>query len=115
MIHQKSVQDLTESYLKSLISEVVGSLSPDFDSFVPFGEMGIDSFYVLKITRKLESDFGVLPKSLLFENFNIDDLANYFAGKHGPTLCAMFAKDLQDADSVDHTNGRRLKPVEVLE
>ena len=115
MIHQKSLQDLAESYLKSLISEVVASLSPDFDSLTPFGELGIDSFYVLKIIRKLESDFGTLPKSLLFENFNIDDLANYFVGKHEQTLCAMFAKELQDADSVAHTNGRRLKPVEVLE
>ncbi len=115
MIHQKSLQDLTESYLKSLISEVVGSLSPDFDSLTPFGELGVDSFHVLKTIRKLEASFGVLPKSLLFENFNIDDLANYFVGKHEQTLCAMFAKESQDADSVAHTNGRRLKPVEVLE
>ena len=115
MIHQKSLQDLTESYLKSLISEVVGSLSPDFDSLTPFGELGVDSFHVLKTIRKLEASFGVLPKSLLFENFNIDDLANYFVGKHEQTLCAMFAKESQDADSVVHINGRRLKPVEVLE
>ena len=70
-------------------------MSPDFDSLRPFGELGIDSFYVLKIIRKLEADFGTLPKSLLFENFNINDLANYFVGKHEQTLCAMFAKELQ--------------------
>jgi polyketide synthase PksN len=115
MIHQKSLQDLTESYLRSLISEVVESLSPEFDSFAPFGELGVDSFHVLKTIRKLEASFGTLPKSLLFENFNINDLANYFVGKHEQTLCAMFAKELEGAVSVAHANGRRLKPVEVIE
>jgi len=115
MIYQKSLQDLTEPYLKSLISEVVGSLSPDFDSFAPFGELGVDSFHVLKTIRKLEASFGRLPKSLLFENFNINDLANYFVGKHEQTLCAMFAKELQGADSGADTIDRQLKPVEVLE
>ena len=78
MIDQEVLRDQTEAYLKSLISEVSGSLSADFDSCAPFGELGIDSFYVLKIIRRLEADFGTLPKSLLFENFNINDLAHYF-------------------------------------
>ena len=82
LMYQELLRDLTESYLKSLIAEVSGALKPDFDSFAPFGELGIDSFHVLKIIKKLEGDFGVLPKSLLFENFNINDLADYFAGKH---------------------------------
>src|SRR5579859_171640 len=113
MIHQERLQGLTESYLKSLISEVSGSLSPDFDSLAPFGEMGIDSFSVLKIIRRLESDFGTLPKSLLFEHFTINDLANYFASKHEQTLAAKFAEELHGANGFAHTNGRKLKPVEI--
>src|SRR6267378_7743587 len=97
MNHQELLQDLTESYLKSLISDVSGSLSSDFDSSAPFGEMGIDSFYVLKIIKRLEADFGTLPKSLLFENFNIADLAGYFVSKHAEVLTARFADRLQDA------------------
>jgi polyketide synthase PksN len=115
MIHQELLPDLTELYLKSLISEVSGSLSSDFDSFAPFGELGIDSFYVLKIIRRLEADFGTLPKSLLFENFTINDLASYFVAKHGQTLSAKFAEELQGANSLAGANGRRLKPVEMLE
>ena len=49
MIDQELLRDLTESYLKSLISEVSRSLRSDFDSSAPFGELGIDSFHVLKI------------------------------------------------------------------
>ncbi|HEX6095443.1 MAG TPA: SDR family NAD(P)-dependent oxidoreductase [Thermoanaerobaculia bacterium] len=85
---------MTESYLKSLMCEVAGSLSPDFDSLTAFGEMGIDSFHVLKIVKRLEMDFGALPKSLLFENFRISDLAGYFVGAHEPTLLTMFASQL---------------------
>jgi polyketide synthase PksN len=97
MIDQELLHDLTESYLKALISEVSDSLSPDFDSLAAFGELGINSFQVLKIIKKLEADFGTLPKSLLFSNFNINDLANYFADKHTATLAARFAERLQGA------------------
>src|SRR5207244_10291754 len=94
MNHQELLQDLTESYLKSLISDVSGSLSSDFDSSAPFGELGIDSFYVLKIIKRLEADFGTLPKSLLFENFNITDLAKYFVTKNAQKLSARLAAEL---------------------
>src|SRR6476646_2195918 len=97
MVYQELLRDLTESYLKSLISEASGALHADFDSSAPFAELGIDSFYVLKIIRRLEADFGTLPKSLLFENFNINDLANYFVSKHEQTLSQKFAEQLQRA------------------
>src|SRR6267143_1277072 len=113
MTDQERLQCLTESYLKSLISEVSGSLSSDFDSLAPFGEMGIDSFHVLKIIRRLEADFGTLPKSLLFENFTINDLADYFVCKHEQTLAAKFAEQLHGANGFAHTNGSKPKPAEV--
>src|SRR5215475_4086681 len=113
MTYQDALPDLTEAYLKSLISEATGSPSSEFDSFAPFGELGVDSFHVLKIIRKLEADFGTLPKSLLFENFTISDLVNYFVAKHEQTLSAKFAEELQGANSLAPTNGRRQKPVEV--
>ncbi|HKD15247.1 MAG TPA: SDR family NAD(P)-dependent oxidoreductase [Candidatus Angelobacter sp.] len=114
MIHQEQLQDLTESYLKSLISEISGALSSEFDSLAPFGELGIDSFYVLKIIRRLEADFGTLPKSLLFEHFTINDLASYFVRNHEQALAARFAEKLQGGNSFAHTNGW-LKPVEAPE
>ncbi|MGA3092601.1 MAG: SDR family NAD(P)-dependent oxidoreductase, partial [Terriglobales bacterium] len=114
MVHLELLQDLTESYLKSVISEASGSLNPDFDSFAAFGELGINSFYVLKIIRKLESDFGRLPKSLLFENFTINDLAKYFVGKHERTLSAKFARELQGVNSSADINGEQVKPVPFL-
>ena len=113
MNHQERLQSLTESYLGSLISEVSGSMSSDLDSMAPFGELGIDSFSVLKIIRKLEADFGTLPKSLLFEYFTISELATYFASKHEQTLTAKFAEELQRSNGFAHADRRKLQPVEV--
>jgi amino acid adenylation domain-containing protein len=110
MIQQEMLLDLTESYLKSLISDVSECLNRNFDSCAPFGELGINSFYVLKIIKRLEVDFGRLPKSLLFENFNINDLANYFVGKHEQVLLQKFAQQLQRFDGNAEANGH---PVET--
>ena len=115
MTHQELLRELTETYLKSLISEASGSLSSDFDSSAPFGELGIDSFCVLKIIRGLEADFGTLPKSLLFENFTVSDLAEYFVGRHEPILSEKFAVELRRAGSLNGGNGRHSGPPVVIE
>jgi acyl transferase domain-containing protein/tryptophanase/acyl carrier protein len=93
MVDQEMLQDLTESYLKSLILEASDTPNTDFDARAPFGELGINSYQVLKIIKMLEADFGTLPKSLLFENYNVNDLAGYFVEKHRETLFAKFAAD----------------------
>jgi acyl transferase domain-containing protein/tryptophanase/acyl carrier protein len=102
MMDQELLRDRTESYLKRVISSVADSLRPDFDSLGAFGELGINSFQVLKIIKKLEHDFGTLPKSLLFESFNVHDLGMYFAKHHDATLLALFA---------DETRGQRPEAV----
>ena len=91
MIDNERLVELTESYLKSLVRTAVGSMSADFAASAPFGELGIDSFRVLKIIKALEADFGRLPKTLLFENFNIADLAQYFIARHEQTLRSRLA------------------------
>jgi len=104
MIDRDLLQELTETYLRGVVLEAFEAAEPPldpaehpFDSFTPFREFGIDSFLVLKILRRLEKDFGTLPKTLLFENFNISDLASYFADKHVDTLSRLFAEQLQEA------------------
>ncbi|CAM4025648.1 SDR family NAD(P)-dependent oxidoreductase [Bordetella tumulicola] len=91
MLNHEMLLEYAESYLKSLIAEVSPDLGTDFDSSAPFGELGIDSFHVLKVVKAMEVDFGTLPKTLLFENFNVDALAQYFVDKHAQTLQAKHA------------------------
>lgn len=94
MKDQNLVIELTEAYLILLITEVLGSVSGEIDVNLPFQELGLDSFHVLKVIKKLEDDFGGLPKTLLFENFNISDLTNYFFKNHLKTLTTLFSKHL---------------------
>ncbi len=92
MMTQELLRELTESYLKSLFAETSEVLTSDFDSFASYGDLGINSFHVLKIISRLESDFGTLPKSLLFEKYNIHDLTDYFVGEYQDALTARFAE-----------------------
>ncbi|HKP96343.1 MAG TPA: SDR family NAD(P)-dependent oxidoreductase [Fibrobacteria bacterium] len=91
MVVQEKLQGLTESYLLSLIAEALERDIDDSKLSVPFQELGIDSFRILQIIKKLEADFGTLPKTLLFENFNVLDLTRYFLEKHPRILEKKFA------------------------
>lgn len=90
MMDQDYLQGRTEEYLKSLICEAADEALV-FDAETPFGELGVNSFLVLKILKRLEEDFGTLPKTLLFENFNVRDLARYFVKSHTDALMRRFA------------------------
>ncbi|WP_377691920.1 SDR family NAD(P)-dependent oxidoreductase [Paraburkholderia humisilvae] len=66
------------------------SAQTDVDITTPFGEIGVDSFRILKMIKQLEEDFGTLPKTLLFEYFNIETLAGYFVDRHRTVVAAKF-------------------------
>jgi acyl transferase domain-containing protein/tryptophanase/acyl carrier protein len=92
MIDKEFLLESTEDYLKSLISMVAQRSIGDNDISVPFQELGIDSFRILQIIKKLEEEFGTLPKTLLFENFNIGDLSHYFVNNHVNVISSKFAQ-----------------------
>lgn len=94
MQNQEMLLELTECYLKNLVASTVATQDAEIDSSTPFGELGVDSFRVLKIIKALEADFGVLPKTLLFEHFNVDALARYFVEKHEAQLRVKFANGI---------------------
>ncbi|WP_046744419.1 SDR family NAD(P)-dependent oxidoreductase [Kordia zhangzhouensis] len=88
---KEKLLETTETYLCSLISEVAELPITTNDASTPFLELGIDSFRVLQIIKKLEEDFGTLPKTLLFENFNISDLSNHFVETYESILTKKFS------------------------
>lgn len=90
MFNPEILFDLTESYLASLVAGAAGNPGMAVDPSAPFGELGIDSFRVLKIIKVLESEFGTLPKTLLFEFFNVESLAKYFVDNHRQVLETKF-------------------------
>jgi len=86
MANEDPVRCRAEDYLKSVIAEVTESRPEEFDARAPFAELAIDSFRVLKIVKRLERDFGNLRKTLLFEYFNISDLAEYLVKEHSGVI-----------------------------
>src|SRR5205823_10725541 len=46
-----------------------------------FERFGVDSLLVLALTRRLEADFGTLPKTLLFEHNTLRKLADHLADR----------------------------------
>ncbi|MFC3195077.1 SDR family NAD(P)-dependent oxidoreductase [Marinicella sediminis] len=90
---KQKLRTATDNLLKSIISEVSSIPTEQLDSGTPFLELGIDSFYVLKIIKKLEDVFGKLSKTLLFENFDINDLSQYFVENHEAVLLEKFASN----------------------
>ena len=81
MQNETLLLEVTESYLESLIAEVCNSPGARYDSLAPFRELSIDSFHVLKIIKRLEGDFGALPKTLLFERFCDSQIAEEVAAR----------------------------------
>jgi polyketide synthase PksN len=112
MMDHDSQQERTEHYLKSLICDVADAALV-FDAETPFGELGINSFLVLKTLKRLEEDFGTLPKTLLFENFNVRDLARYFVKSHADTLMRKFADGSTPVPAVPVATVLHVSPMPV--
>lgn len=75
------VQDLhgqTISFLKEIFAQKLRLKSEQISTHDTYEVYGVDSLLGLEITNQLEKTFGVLPKTLLYERNNLEDLARYF-------------------------------------
>nr|CBK62724.1 tmpA [Pseudoalteromonas sp. SANK 73390] len=77
--------------LASIITQVTGYAISRLRPETGFDELGIDSLVVTKLTNKLESIFGELPKTLFFEYHTIEQLAEYMLSAHRTELEQLFA------------------------
>ena len=76
-------------YLAGLIAEEA-SLAPEaIDPAAALEAYGIDSIMIVRLTDRLEKDFGRLPKTLFFDHQTLDALAAYFVARHGDQLAAL--------------------------
>jgi polyketide synthase PksN len=93
MADEERLHRSTKAYLASAIAEATAAAHTNFDSRASFAELAIDSFRVLKLIKRLEGDFGTLPKTLLFENFNIEDLAGYLVRTYPQVIVRKFGPE----------------------
>ncbi|MEW1739625.1 thioester reductase domain-containing protein [Nocardia beijingensis] len=80
-----------ETYLKGLLAEYCRLDPQRIRTRIPLQDYGIDSVLISKMNDRLETDFGPLPSTLLFEYQTVRDLAGYLADEHGARLAAVTA------------------------
>lgn len=80
--NQIEIQLKVESLLKQIISTEIKKPLDQIKSDTSFEELGLDSFLIIRINKKLDKKFGELPKTLFYEFKNIKKLAEYFIINH---------------------------------
>jgi len=94
------LQNNAEAYLKEFLAEEIRLPVSKIRTTDPFEKYGIDSVMVMNLTRKLETGFGELSKTLFFEYRNISELAAYFINRHRAKL-------------IEHLKESRSAPIEI--
>ncbi|MDT0268346.1 SDR family NAD(P)-dependent oxidoreductase [Streptomyces sp. DSM 44915] len=79
------------AYLTRVISERTKSDAGKIDSGDEFETFGIDSIMMMSLTRRMEEDFGELPKTLFFEYASIDELADHLVRERADDVRRLFA------------------------
>ena len=89
-------------YLKSIVADIIKAKPDDIRADQKFDVLGVDSLVAIKIIRQLEKNVGTLRKTLLFENFCINDLASYLLGEFFSIWCEKFdVHDTQEPESAE--------------
>lgn len=91
-VSKDQLNDNVILYIKNLLSEEIKFPVNKINAQAPLEKYGIDSIMVLRLTRKLEDQFGKLSKTLFFEYQTIEELSSYFQRHHKEQLVDLFGK-----------------------
>ncbi|MCB1034667.1 MAG: KR domain-containing protein, partial [Acidobacteria bacterium] len=72
----------TLAWLESVVSTALKLPGGRLDAQEGFVEYGVDSIVALRVIKDLEDEVGALRKTLLFENSNLEELAECFVREH---------------------------------
>lgn len=90
-----SLKETTNEYLTAQLADVFKIPATKIDVKAPLENYGIDSILAIDTVNKLETSFGALSKTLLFEYQTVAELADYFVRFHEQTLLKLFAAQKQ--------------------
>ncbi|WP_306602431.1 non-ribosomal peptide synthetase [Azonexus sp.] len=76
-------------YLAGLIAEEASLAPTAIDPAAALEAYGIDSIMIVRLTDRLEQDFGRLSKTLFFDHQTLDALASYFMTEHAAQLAVV--------------------------
>ncbi len=76
------------AYLKELVARELKLPPAEIRATEPLENYGLESVMALNLTADLESDFGTLSKTLLFEHQTVAQLADYLGASRGGAIAA---------------------------
>ncbi|MER5408927.1 SDR family NAD(P)-dependent oxidoreductase [Streptomyces sp. NPDC002769] len=86
LLSDDALRSGTAALVTRLLGEVLHHDPGTIDPTVNLAEYGIDSLSILDMTARLERLFGSLPKTILFEYLNVDEVTEYFIEAHREKL-----------------------------
>ncbi|MGD6960812.1 SDR family NAD(P)-dependent oxidoreductase [Fictibacillus phosphorivorans] len=119
--HQKVVSSLPDEqediknelaiFLSKLLANETKLLVHEIDIQKTLENYGLDSLMIMRLNRELETQFGDLPRTLLFEYQTIGELCGYFLNNHYDAVKSKFTNTAQDGlKTVSDTNKILQKP-----
>ncbi len=84
------------------------------DAKTPFEKYGIDSIVQATLIQEMESSFGELPKTLLFEHSTIDELVDHLVAHHAGAWPKPAAATAQPIPDPARTVAKRDAPIRTL-
>lgn len=78
--------DFVMTYLKNVFAEILKIKVEKIDETEYLDVYGLDSIVIMSLTRRLEKDFGELPKTIFFEYETVEEVADYFKKNYKETL-----------------------------
>ena len=112
-LNRQALREIAVDYLVNCIAGVTKHPKSKISPAMAMESFGVDSVMVLGITRQLESQFGELSKTLLFEYQTINELADYLVEFHSRTLLSISGKHANPSSSVD-SNAQRGPAIAVV-
>jgi NADP-dependent 3-hydroxy acid dehydrogenase YdfG len=84
--HDDELREAAIRHVKQRVASALKLPTERLESDVGFEQYGVDSILALKVVRELETVFGSLPKTLLFEHQSVEALAAYLIKTHRAAL-----------------------------
>jgi acyl transferase domain-containing protein/NAD(P)-dependent dehydrogenase (short-subunit alcohol dehydrogenase family)/pimeloyl-ACP methyl ester carboxylesterase len=85
------VRKFAEAYLRNLLAEEIRLEPHQIKLTDPLEKFGLDSMMAMTLVRKLEKEFGQLPKTLFYEYLDLEGVIQYFCLNHPQQLLKMMA------------------------
>lgn len=91
-----------ESYLKEVISSMIGLSTDRIDSKETLNVYGMDSLMIIKLTKELKKNFSDITTSVFFECQTVEELSTYLINNEKDNLVKLF--NINDTDFNNNNN-----------